>query len=107
MLKFGDERKRMFEFFKLLNAGCEDHARLISLSMDQSLSRSQRMGLKLHLMYCRACRQFRRDAHLMRETINMGCEHACEFPQSKESALPPESADAISASLNARMSQEK
>ncbi|GJM25229.1 MAG: hypothetical protein DHS20C16_16440 [Phycisphaerae bacterium] len=97
----------MLEFFKLLNAGCEDHARLISLSLDHSLPRSQRFAVKLHLLYCRACRKFRRDAHLMRESIKLGCDESSEFPQTTGAALSPQAADKIAASLKARISNDQ
>jgi hypothetical protein len=34
-------------------------AQLISLSVDSELPRAQRLAVKLHLLYCKACRRFR------------------------------------------------
>ncbi len=97
----------MFEFFKLLNASCEDNARLISRSMDDSLTFSQRSAVKLHLVYCRACRRFKRDAQLMRDAIRLGKDRSGEFPQSKDAALTPEAAESMAASLKARISNDQ
>ncbi len=97
----------MIEFFKLLNAKCEDHARLISLSMDESLSFSQRSAVKLHLLYCRACRKFRRDAKLMREALRLGRDKTSDFPKSSTSSLSPNAAESIAASIEARMSNDQ
>ena len=57
------------EFWRLLNAPCEEMASLISISLDRDLSRSQRVAVKLHLLYCKACRRYRRQIRLMREAL--------------------------------------
>ncbi len=75
--------------------------------MDHSLTRSQRLAIKIHVLYCKACRRFKHDAHMMRETIKMGCGQCNEFPKAKETSLSPEAADAIAASLKARMSDDQ
>lgn len=46
------------EFWRLLNLPCRDITALISRSRDTSLSRGERFSLRLHLMYCSACRRF-------------------------------------------------
>lgn len=89
----------MIKFLKMLNAGCEDHARLISLSMDVSLPRSQRLAFKTHLLYCRACRRFRKQALLMREAIRLGKEQTPEFPHQSTSVLSGAARDKIATAL--------
>ena len=96
----------MLKFLKLLNARCEDHARLISMSMDSSLPFSQRLAVKSHLLYCRACRQFRKQALLMRETIRTGKATASEFPHASTPALSSGARDKIAAALKQRSNED-
>jgi predicted anti-sigma-YlaC factor YlaD len=37
---------------------CKETSELVSRSLDERLSWSQRMGVRLHLLMCAACRQF-------------------------------------------------
>lgn len=96
----------MVKFFKMLNARCEDHARLISLSMDSSLTFSQRLAIKSHLLYCRACRRFQKQAMLMRDAIRTGSETAADFPQPSTSALSPTARDKIATALKHRSTKD-
>ncbi len=46
---------------------CKESARLLSKSMEQSLSLWERMGLWFHLSMCRLCRGYSKDLQLLRE----------------------------------------
>jgi hypothetical protein len=48
---------------------CDEASRLISHSLDRSLSLAERTALRLHLMLCPACRRFRRNLRLLRELL--------------------------------------
>ena len=45
---------------------CEQASRLISDALDVRLSLRQRVGLRVHLLVCRGCANFRRQAHWLR-----------------------------------------
>jgi hypothetical protein len=47
-----------------LNLPCRELSQLISLSFDRELPFAERLAVKSHLLYCKACRRFRR--HLQR-----------------------------------------
>lgn len=59
----------MIEFLRRLNLPCRDISRLISAAQDQRLSRGERFAVRLHLLYCSACRKFKRQIRYMRETL--------------------------------------
>lgn len=66
-------------FWRLLNAPCRDMAALISAAQDRNLPWPQRVAVTLHLSYCKACRRYRRQIRLIRETLR-------EFVSDLESA---------------------
>ena len=56
---------------------CKESSRLISDALDRSLSPSERLALRLHLVLCRHCRRFRRNLHLLRTLLHNRAEHLC------------------------------
>ncbi len=46
---------------------CKQTARLVSLSHDKRLSWRERLGVRLHLLVCDACRNFRRQMLFLRD----------------------------------------
>lgn len=55
--------------WRILNGPCRDMTALISRSMDERLGFWERVGYKLHLVYCRACRRYRKQLLTLREII--------------------------------------
>lgn len=54
---------------RTLSPTCRDATRLQSLAMDRNLTRSQRFGLRVHLILCRWCRRYRQQLELMRGAL--------------------------------------
>lgn len=48
---------------------CKQASQLISQSLDQPLSWSQRLQLKMHLLLCGACNRFRQQLFLLRAAL--------------------------------------
>ncbi|HEY7944002.1 MAG TPA: zf-HC2 domain-containing protein [Casimicrobiaceae bacterium] len=48
---------------------CKDASRLISQMQDGSLPRRRRWLVRLHLVWCDACRRFERQLALLREAM--------------------------------------
>lgn len=48
---------------------CKQASQLISQSLDQPLSWSQRLQLKMHLLLCSACNRFRQQLLLLRAAL--------------------------------------
>ncbi len=44
---------------------CKDSSKLISKSLDQPLVFKERIKLRMHLLFCSACRQFERQMNLI------------------------------------------
>lgn len=45
---------------------CKDASRLNSQAQDRRLTRRERLGLRLHLLICKGCREFERRLHTLR-----------------------------------------
>jgi predicted anti-sigma-YlaC factor YlaD len=54
---------------KLLNLNCREAGRLVSEGMDRELALMERIGLRIHLVICSACRAWRRQLTLIRTAI--------------------------------------
>ena len=59
----------MIRFLKLLNAPCRDMAALASRAMDERLPWSARVAFRSHLLYCKACRRYRRQLHVIHSVL--------------------------------------
>jgi hypothetical protein len=84
----------LIEFFRLLNRPCRDMTALISQSQDRRLSRSERWALRLHVLYCRACRRFGRQIRLLRDTLQRLAE-ADNSLETGTAGLSPEARNRI------------
>lgn len=58
--------RRLLAIWRLLNLPCEGMSRLASESLDRDLGRAERFALRLHLLYCSACRRYRRQLEHLR-----------------------------------------
>jgi predicted anti-sigma-YlaC factor YlaD len=61
--------RRLLEAWRLLNLPCEGMSRLASESLDRELSRLERVALRSHLLYCTACRRYRRQLERIRGAL--------------------------------------
>jgi hypothetical protein len=57
---------RVPSIWHLLNLPCQGMARLASESLDRDLVLRERVALRLHLLYCAACRRYERQLRLLR-----------------------------------------
>lgn len=55
---------------RLLTLPCDEVARLVSESLDRPLPLPERAALRLHLVYCVACRRYRRQALFLRRVFD-------------------------------------
>ncbi len=60
---------RLKNFWHLLNLPCEGMSRLASESLDRDLDRLERVALRSHVLYCAACRRYRRQLKLVRSAL--------------------------------------
>lgn len=71
-----------------LNLNCRESARLISESNDRELSWPDRLGLRLHLCICGACRAYRHSILILREMMR----RSGQIPFSDDSEGLPDAA---------------
>ena len=48
---------------------CKDASHLVSRQLDEPLPLARRLELRLHLLFCDACRRFERQTALLREAM--------------------------------------
>ena len=65
---------------KVLTLSCDESTRLVSMSMDSDLSRSERVAVRLHAVSCRSCRRFRRQIQFIRDAIQRRSADASADP---------------------------
>ena len=60
---------RSRELLRSVSPVCRDAARMISESIDNTLPPLEHIGLRVHLVLCRACRAYRHSLFLLRELM--------------------------------------
>jgi hypothetical protein len=60
---------RLKHCWHLLNLPCEGMSRLASESLDRALTRPERAALRLHTLYCAACRRYLRQLELISRAL--------------------------------------
>ena len=53
---------------------CKDAAHLASKSLDASLTTRERLGLRFHLLMCRACSRYTKQIRRLHEMLSKGIE---------------------------------
>lgn len=72
---------------------CKETVRLVSMSYDKRLSWRERLGVRLHLLFCDACRNFTRHMRFLRAATR---RFAREQPQTDQRIrLSPEATERI------------
>jgi predicted anti-sigma-YlaC factor YlaD len=87
------------EFIRLLTLPCEEIAKLVSTSLDGDLAWTHRFAIKSHLLYCKACRRYRRQILLLRQTLHAWGARMDEVEPPPGQSLPPEARERIRRSL--------
>ena len=85
--------------WRLLNQPCRDMTRLLSRSMDQRLLFRQRVAVKLHLLYCRACRRYRRHLLVLRAAMSRARDRPAASDDAAATGLSPEARERIRKAL--------
>ena len=77
---------------------CKQASRLISQSLDRPLSWRERFSLRLHLVLCDMCTQFRHHLHTMRMAVR---QLTRRIEQDESLVLPQEARSRIAESIAA------
>ena len=74
---------------------CEEAARLLSESLERGLPLSSRLALWMHLLMCKYCSRFRRQALFLRETVHRLRNQIEQEDIHTPHTLPPETRQRI------------
>lgn len=91
--------KKFLRIWRLLNLPCDEIVRLVSLSLDEELPRAERIAVKTHLIYCKACRRYRRQINSLRIAIRRYLEQPPMHPATSGMSLSPQARDRIKRSM--------
>jgi hypothetical protein len=86
------------ETVRLLTLPCEEITRLVSESLDGDLPWVQRWALRIHFLYCKACRRFKRQARFLGQALRRMAGEP-DGPGEPNLALSPEARRRIRQSL--------
>jgi hypothetical protein len=87
--------RRLSTVWKLLNLPCREISELVSLSLDRELPRAERLAVTLHLLYCKACRRFRRQLQTLKTAMAWLASDASRARLTKIPELTPEARERI------------
>lgn len=88
--------------WQLLNAPCREMTRLGSESLDRELGRLERIGLRVHLLYCTPCSRYVRQINHLRTALQVMAAQAESDGGLSGPALPDEVRDRIKQALKDR-----
>ena len=74
-------------------------SRLASESLDRDLGRLERVALRSHLLYCSACRRYRRQLEIVRSAMRRLAWAALDGEPSPVPGLPDEARERIKRAL--------
>ncbi len=80
--------RRIATIWKILNAPCREMTLLLSREQDDPLPALEVFALRLHLLYCSACRRYKRNIGVMRRAVRRAAD---ALDASSTPALSPES----------------
>ncbi|MBN1674569.1 MAG: zf-HC2 domain-containing protein [Kiritimatiellae bacterium] len=75
---------------------CKDVTRLVSEALDRDLPLHQRLGVRLHFLFCRVCALYKRQLLILRDLIRRA---VARFESSAPVSLPPDARERIRQSI--------
>ena len=81
---------------------CKQTAELLSRGLDEHLPLTQRMALRIHMLMCRACRQYEKQLHFIRRAARR-LSQATEHGDQAATPLSPEARERIRYALKQNM----
>ena len=88
--------KRVVTALRALSPNCREASRLQSEALDRSLSRGQRLGLRLHLLLCKWCRRYGTQIRFLRQAVQ---EHTDKVTDATPQSLSPEARERLKQAL--------
>ena len=88
--------KTVNKMMNYIMPNCKEVAELVSFSMDETLPLKKRIGLKMHIMFCKFCHRNYKQLHLIRKLIRERLRSADTLETDSKSRLSEESRQRIS-----------
>lgn len=92
--------KKLIRIIRLLNLPCDEVVRLVSQSFDDDLPWDERAAIRSHLVYCKACRRFRRQMAMLRDLLDRYIEQPHLADRSPEAFLSDDARERIKRTLS-------
>ena len=89
--------------FTAISPNCREAVRLQSEALDRQLPGMERLGLRLHLLFCKWCRGYGKQIRSLREVAR---EHPEELADAAPQKLSPAARERISQSLRNQASSQ-
>ncbi len=83
----------------LLNMRCDEVVQFVSQDHDRDLTRAERFAIRTHLLYCTACRRYRRQIAALRQALRLHVKQIQHLKPGGQLALPAEARARISRAL--------
>ncbi|MFC1836449.1 zf-HC2 domain-containing protein [Thermodesulfobacteriota bacterium] len=85
---------------------CKEAAKLVSESLDRSLTFRQRLSLRVHLLMCRFCSRFQKQALLIKEAARRMAHEDEDSSAASHMSLSPEARDRIKSTIEEQIESE-
>ena len=95
---FANLLKTVAKGMAALSPNCRQASRLQSEALDHKLSILQRVGLRIHLVFCRWCRRYGKQIRFLRQAAH---EHPDELAEHARQKLPDDARERIKQKLRA------
>lgn len=92
--------KKLIRIIRLLNLPCDEIVRLVSQSFDADLPWDERAAIRSHLLYCTACRRFRRQMVMLRDLLRRYVEQPHQADDSPVAFLSDDARQRIKRALS-------
>ena len=83
----------------LLTMRFDEVVQFVSQAHDRDLTRAERFAIRSHLVYCTACRRYRRQIAALRQALRLHVRQIQHLKPGGPLALPPEARARISRAL--------
>ena len=83
----------------LLTMRCDEVVQFVSQAHDRDLTRAERFAIRSHLVYCTACRRYRRQIAALRQALRLHVRQIQHLKPGGPLALPPDARARISRAL--------
>lgn len=74
---------------------CKEVTQLVSESLDRKLPLRQRLGVRMHLFFCKACAHFQEQMLFLRQALRRYAARAHDSEPYSSASLPPEVRDRV------------